>query len=89
MSSSINKRLNFSILTLDDLSHGLIEEILSSVPSSSALRSRSILASHLFLAEWTHVGLPLWNLEATIDDWVNLVVDDKVVTILIIHLLLS
>lgn len=72
----------FSCLSLDYLSHSLVEEILSSISSSSALRSWLVLASHLPLTDRRLVLRSSWNLVATINDWINLMVDDVVLAVL-------
>lgn len=86
LSSSINKWLDFSVLSLDDLSHSLVEEVLSGISSSSALGSRLVLSSHLSLAEWRLVSS--WDLEASIN-WINLMMNDEVLAFFTNFLLLS
>lgn len=80
--SSVNERLDFSVLALNNLGHCLVEEVLSCISPTSALRSRPVLVFELPLAHWNLVWLSPWNLEATINDWVNLMINDEIMAVL-------
>ena len=88
LSSSVHKRLDFSVLSLYNLSHCLVEEVLCGVSPSSALGSGLVLTLELPLAHWHLILGSPWNLETAINNWINLMVDDIIMAVFI-DLLLS
>jgi hypothetical protein len=73
LSSSVHKGLDFPVLSLNNLGHCLVEEVLSCISSSSAFGSRPVLAFELPLVHWHLVWLS--------DDWVDLMINNEIMTI--------
>jgi len=67
----------------------LIEEVLSGVLSSSALRSGSVLAFELSLAHWCLILASSWDLVALVDNWIDLMANDEVMAVIIIVVLVQ
>jgi len=82
LSSSIDKWLDLSVLSLNDLSHCLIEEVLCSISSTSTLGSGLALSPELPLVDW-YLGSP------TVDDWVDLMIDDEIMAVFTMSLLVG
>lgn len=87
-SSPVNKWLKLSVLSLHNLSHGLVEEVLCGVSPASALWSGSIMASHGSLLHLECVLRLPWNLVLAISYWVDLMVDNEILAVIRILLLI-